>query len=187
MGGGYAGFGEDDPDERDIATYETTLSCDIDDDDVRLEIGLIEQNQENCHHVVTGSGTDESAVIEGFTIRGGNADGCDFPHYHGGGLLNVEGSPTVARCRFVRNSGGYFECRNLPGQTNYGAGGMYNYRAHPTVTNCEFHQNVGLDVCGGMQNVESSPTVTGCIFTENTSLETDRGAAVLNFQSNAPP
>ena len=64
---------------------------------------------------------------------------------------------------------------------------MYNYRAHPTVTNCEFHQNVGLDVCGGMQNVESSPTVTGCIFTENTSLETDRGAAVLNFQSNAPP
>jgi predicted outer membrane repeat protein len=64
--GGYAGYGAPDPNERDIELYETILSGDI---------GTVGVNTDNSYHVVTGSGTDETAILDGFTITAGNANG----------------------------------------------------------------------------------------------------------------
>lgn len=69
--GGYASCGAPDPDERDITAYETILSGDLDGDDSPV----FANNAENSYHVVTGSGRDNSAVLDGFTIVGGNATG----------------------------------------------------------------------------------------------------------------
>ena len=55
--GGYAGYG----DVRDVEIYETILSGD-----------------NNRYHVVTGSGTGATAVLDGFTVTGGNADGAEY-------------------------------------------------------------------------------------------------------------
>ena len=90
--GGYAGFGAPDPNVRDIETYKTILNGDLDGNDV----GDLEDpsREENSYHVVNGSDTDNSAVIDGFTIIGGHADGSDATNC-GGGIYINEGSPTI--------------------------------------------------------------------------------------------
>jgi hypothetical protein len=75
---GYAGFGEADPDVRDIEVYATVLSGDLLGDDGQ---GLA-NNSENSHHIVTGSGTNGTAVLDGFVITAGNAN----QYGRGGGM-----------------------------------------------------------------------------------------------------
>src|SRR4030042_1087775 len=42
--------------------------------------------EDNSHHVVTGHETDETAVLDGFTITGGNANRGYWVAYYGGGI-----------------------------------------------------------------------------------------------------
>ncbi len=62
---------------------------------------------ENSYHVVTASGADATAVLDGFTITGGNAHG-DFdygdPRRSGGGIYSSHGSATLSNCIFHANS-----------------------------------------------------------------------------------
>ncbi|MCK4887218.1 MAG: right-handed parallel beta-helix repeat-containing protein, partial [Planctomycetes bacterium] len=160
--GGYAGYGTDNPNERDIELYETILSGDID---------TVDDDSDNSYHVVVGSGTDSTAVLDGFTITGGNADHTSWPHDVGGGMYNNDGSPTVSNCTFSENiaddRGG--------GMANYGGSG-------PIVTNCSFLTNESDDLGGGIHNsTGSNITITDCIFTENTALN---GGGVSNYISH---
>ncbi len=110
----------------------------------------------NSFHVVTGSATDETAILDGFTITGGDAD--TPPMDSGGGMRNVNGCPTVMNCTFSENSSGYW------------GGGMYNWNSSPTVTNCRFINNSSEAEGGGMRNFDnSSPVITNCIFAGNHS------------------
>ena len=68
---GYAGFGEPDPNARDTEVYETFLSGDLLGNDGTD----FANNYENSYHVVTGSGTNDTAVLDGFIITAGNANG----------------------------------------------------------------------------------------------------------------
>ena len=104
--GGYAGIGADDPDERDIDLYETTLSGDLlgdDGDD-------FQNNDENSYHVVIGSAAVEAGMLDGFTISGGNADGVGGTPSRGGGAFIPDASPIFLSCtfssNFARQSGG---------------------------------------------------------------------------------
>jgi hypothetical protein len=80
--GGFSGT-ETARNQRNPIINETVLSG---------EIGTLESS-DNTYHVVIGSGTDISAVLDGFTIRGGNASGQLF----GGGMLVDSGNPTIIR------------------------------------------------------------------------------------------
>ncbi len=113
---------------------------------------------ENSVNVVTGSGTDGSAILDGFTIAGGNAYSPNDPFGNGGGMLNNSGSPTVANCTFSGNS------------ANSGGGGMANFNSsHATVANCTFSGN-SAEAGGGMSNYNSShPTVGNCTFSGNSA------------------
>ena len=81
--GGFAGFGEPDPDDRNVAIYATILSGNLNGD-------------WNSYHVVTGSYTNETAVLDGFIITGGNANGPqledeqpgEYRLKRGGGMYN---------------------------------------------------------------------------------------------------
>jgi hypothetical protein len=100
--GGYRGCpGGDctgDPDERDLELYETILSGDLNADDGPD----FENYDENSYHVVSASDVGADAVLEGFTITGGNARG-DDPEEYGGGMYNYNAHPAVANCTFLGN------------------------------------------------------------------------------------
>jgi predicted outer membrane repeat protein len=97
--GGYAGFGEPDPNARDIEAYETILSGDLAANDKPNFVNY----EENSYHVVTGSGTDETAVLDGFTITAGNANVSGNPTDDGGGIYNSGGSPELTNCTIIDN------------------------------------------------------------------------------------
>jgi hypothetical protein len=63
------------------------------------EIGAPDEAGDNCYHVVVGA---DGAVLDGFTITGGNANG-PYPHLNGGGILSGNVSMMIANCRFVQN------------------------------------------------------------------------------------
>ncbi|MHC4691269.1 MAG: choice-of-anchor Q domain-containing protein [Planctomycetota bacterium] len=174
--GGYAGYGEPDPNARDIDVYETILSGDL----AGYDGPDFANNTENNYHVVTGSGTSELAVLDGFTITAGNANAAyRSPHGEGGGMYNNDGSPTVNNCKFTNNSARY-------------GGGMYNYKSSPSLTNCTFNQN-SAGRAGGMFNCcQSNPTLTSCIFIRNSAnqgggMENEKSAPTLtncSFRGN---
>jgi hypothetical protein len=158
--GGYAGFWATDPDARDVGAYLTILSGDV---------GTVGQISDNSYHVVVGSNTDASAVLDGFTITAGNANGSSGTDTeNGGGIFSNAGSPTIANCTLVRNS-----------STNHG-GGMYNVISSPTLTNCMFRGNSAYgNGGGGMFNVSSSPAISNCVFSNN--FATNQGGAIYNY------
>ena len=160
--GGFAG-GETVRDQRDWETNVTILSGDI---------GTVGDNSDNSYHVVTGSGTDDTAVLDGFTVTGGNADGYHACYYGAGGMYNDKGSPTVTNCTFSSNS------------ATYRGGGMFNWYSSPTVTNCTFSDNsahIYFAEGGGMANRSSNPTVTNCTFSDNSAYF---GGGMYNAWSN---
>ena len=67
--GGFAGT-ETARDHRDPASNVTTLSGDLNGDDVGFT-----NNGENSYHVLSNSSVDSTAILDGFTISGGNANG----------------------------------------------------------------------------------------------------------------
>jgi len=171
--GGYAGFGEPDPNARDIKLYETILSGDLagNDGEVNDPCDLLNDpcRAENSYHVVTGSDCNESAMLDGFTITGGNSNGSKA---YGGGMYNYAGCPTLSNCIFRNNSVSLF------------GGGIYNRDgSSPTVSNCIFIGNWAY-VGGGMLNrAGSDPLLTNCIFTGNAA---DFGGGVFGWEWSKP-
>jgi hypothetical protein len=200
--GGYAGFGEPDSDARDVNLYETILSGDLNGDDVDVSdpYDLVTEptRTENSYHVVAGSGTDETAVLDGLFITAGNANG-NQPHDKGGGMFNDPGSPTVTNCTFTENSariigGGMLNdvgsstvvtnCTFTGNLALFDGGGMFNFsNGIPTVENCTFSGN-SAKLGGGMYNdVESNTTVTNCTFSNNWA-ESQGGGMYNDVKSN---
>jgi hypothetical protein len=144
--------------ERDPDSYKTILSGDI---------NTPGDDSDNSYHVVTGSGTEPNAILDGVTITGGNANGIG-PNGSGGGMYNHIGSPSLTNCTFIGNSCGD------------GGGGMANWLdSSPTVINCIFSGNSAAQSGGGMHNSSSSPTVTNCTFSGNSA---DYGGGMYNYQ-----
>ncbi len=163
--GGFAGT-ETSLDERDPSNPDnrTILSGDLNGDD---QPGFV-NNEENSYHVVSGSGADLTAVLEGFTIIGGNADG-PSPDDSGGGMYNYMGSPTVINCVFLGNAA-----------SDVGAGMCNQWQwdgiggSCPAITNCVFSGNHADSVAGAIANVgtilgDASPILSNCSIVSNSA------------------
>jgi hypothetical protein len=167
--GGYAGYGAGNPDARDVTAYATILSGDI---------GVAGDSADNSYHVVVGSDADSTAILDGFTITAGNANGTS-PDDSGGGMLNSSGNATLVNCTFIGNSayskGGaiYDDVSCSPalancmfiGDTAYYGGAVYNdLYCSPTLSGCTFSSNWAA-AGGAMYDDEmSSPRVANCII-----------------------
>ena len=151
--GGYAGHSQADPNARDTATYQSILSGDLNSNDEPNFANYAE----NSYQVVTGSGTDETAVLDGFTITGG-------------GMYNKSGSPTIINCTFKDNSAWH-------------GGAMRNYYSSPTLRDCTFSGSLAEHVGGGMYNFGSSPKLTGCTFSDNRA---SNGGGMYNHADSHP-
>jgi hypothetical protein len=193
----YGGFGAGGGEwrDRDPEAYETVLSGDLNEDD---EPGFVNYS-DNSYRVVTGSGTDATARLDGFTITGGNANGFVTTD-GGGGLYNYQGSPTIVRCLFVGNSanhgklagyiGGAMEnrysnaviidCEFVDNRSNY-AGAMFNFYGNVKIYNSRFVRNASTTRDGGaMFNYFSYPEMVNCLFVDNSST---KGGAMYNRSS----
>src|SRR6478736_1939389 len=187
----YGGFAGDETtlEERDIALHETILSGDLAGDDDPNDAAT---TAVNSRHVVTGA---DDALLDGFTISGGNADGDGVTliveDLCGGGLLNDGTSPTVRNCTF-RDS-----------IANYRGGAIYNSGdAAPEISDCTFEANQGqsgdaiANVSGSTPLIEHSTFVANgyrAIFNEESAGEIREcsfydhgGCAVVNWTDSTP-
>lgn len=154
--------------QRNWQAHVTVLSGDLSGDDGS---GVEESNSENSFHVVTAGNTNAAAVLDGFTITGGNADGVfSSLEARGGGIYCVSAHPTIVNCLIRRNSGRF-------------GGGMSNEQSNPTITNCTFDFNDALTYYSGagIFNRFSNPTITDVSFVANTARA---GAGIYNEWSD---
>jgi parallel beta-helix repeat protein len=189
----YGGFnpeaGDTEWEDRDWVNHEVVLNGDI---------GIVDDASDNSYHVFYHpSGTlDNSAILDGITISGGNADG-SYPHDRGGGMANDESSPTLRNVTFLGNwaaaGGGMANDDSSPTLSNCifagnsasaGGAGMYNWHSSPTLTDCTFSANGAANGGGGILNADgSAPTLNNCTFAENSTDQA--GGGMLN-SSSAP-
>jgi len=169
--GGFAGCWGADPDARNISDYETILSGDLGDNDM----GDIDDpsHDENSYTVVFCDSCDQTTVLDGFTISGGNTPGV------GGGMYNSNGGPMLAACTFTSNAASF-------------GGGIANFTGgSPKLTGCTFIGNVARSSSGGggaIYNYDgSSPTLKYCLFIANSAdAGLGGGGAVRNSTGSDP-
>lgn len=170
--GGFAG-NEKRRDERDSKKYASILSGDIGKPDVQTD---------NVFHVLVGA---NEAVLDGFTITGGYADGIGYDG-KGGGIVDYQKgvqsrpnaprtsgySPTVKDCIFARNY-----ARD--------GGAVYNYdRNTPRFVDCTFENNTADNGGAVLDRVGVQGVYQSCDFVANTA--TWRGGAVYFDYGSRP-
>jgi len=157
----YGGFaGNEDPAtfnlaNRDIAANPTILSGDLNGDDGPN----FTNNSENAYHIVTVASPIETAVLDGFTIQGGNANSTTSPNDRGGGLYYDNGKLIMANCSFT-------------GNTSYYAGGaMYgNGNHHVNLNRCRFTSNTSTKYGGAIALTNNFfLELAGCNFIGNSA------------------
>ena len=179
----YGGFdGTEDPatfdlGNRNFTTNQTILSGDFNDNDKIDLTGYfkITDNSDNCYHVFyhpAPLALSSTAVLDGVTITGGNANGPSASYEEGGGMYNESCSPTLNNITFRKN----VSSRN--------GGGMLNKTSSsPVITNTLFIENWASNGSGGgMSDDYSSPKLTNAIFCNN---HASSGGGIYNFNSSA--
>lgn len=162
--------------ERNVTANITTLSGDFIGNDTDTngnginDFGL----GENAYFVVLAYNLDNTSLIDGFRIIGGNADGTvsftlgtyTVNTANGGGINNIQSNLVVRNTKFNNNSASFGG-----GITNKGA-------CFPKIENCEFTYNFASYGNSIHANDASLITVNNCTFTSN------RGSGCLSSLNN---
>jgi hypothetical protein len=157
--GGFAGT-ETALNQRNWVTNTTILSGDFNNDDVDFT-----NNTENAYHVVLSVRDSSVTVVDGFTIKGGNADGPSYgsieieseiiTSFYGGGIACYASNLSITNV-------------TLTGNVASNGGGMNNESSNPTLSNVTISNNTA-NVGGGMNNQSSNPSLSNVTIKNNTS------------------
>ena len=163
--GGFAGGEVNLVDRPSIGTSISLLSGDLAGND-----GSNLRN-DNSYHLLTGAGTNATAVIDGFTVRGGNANSGSGNNDKGGGIICLSGaSPTLRNCSFEDN------------RCTFGGGAGYINGSAPTFTDCDFIDNRGGSFGGAFDlNGGNNTKYDRCYFEGNSA---SRAGALEIFSSS---
>ena len=151
--GGFNGL-ESSRSSRNYTTNPTILSGDLSGNDVGTT-----NNSENSTNVVTAF-YQTGVILDGFTIKGGNAETSD-----GGGFYGAVGSVTVQNCIFENNYAKY------GGAVNWShSGGTSTTTANFTVKGCTFRNNQGLyggGIAFRLFDGVTTALIENCLFENN--------------------
>ncbi|MFN4253787.1 MAG: right-handed parallel beta-helix repeat-containing protein, partial [Saprospiraceae bacterium] len=185
--------------ERDFAANVTTLSGDFNGDDSGFT-----NNSENAYRVVLTISDASTTQLDGFTIRGANANGSGaytvesntVNRVNGAGLFNANAATLVQHCTFVNNNSGgsgggmyngsatgnnVVDCLFSSNRAISSGGAVFNASSSPTFTNCTFTNH---DIGGGVYNQSCSATFTGCTFSNN-HIASGLGGGMRTISSTA--
>ncbi|WP_164490064.1 LamG-like jellyroll fold domain-containing protein [Runella sp. SP2] len=158
MYGGFPASGEPTMADRNWKTNPTILSGDLNNNDQVTGSGStlsITGNDENSRHVVILlSGTTNTTVLNGFIIKGGNANGSSSPQNSGGGILTENAYTSIENVLFIGNSAGR-------------GGGLYSSFSPGTVINTQFEKNYAVEWGGAVVNHYTQATFINTVFTGN--------------------
>ena len=161
--GGFTGT-ETDLAQRDLVGNPTILTGDLS----RNDNGTTTNLADNSYHVVLATGVAATAVLDGFTVTGGYANGATASNYDkGGGIIILSnGQPTIRNCRFIGN------------RCTFGGGAGYVLSAGGSFTDCDFIDNLGGSYGGAFDTNAGAVTWTGCLFRNNQAA---RAGAIETF------
>jgi len=148
--GGFVGT-EASPAERPpFGTAPSVLTGDLNGDDGSNLFN------DNSHHVVNAANTNLSAVLDGFTVTSGNANGAGNNNRGGGILCIGSASPTVRNCIFRSH------------RSSFGGASGYINGAAPRFTDCTFRNGIGGSF-GGAFDIATAGSVRfdRCVFRDN--------------------
>ena len=161
--GGFPNTGNPSFGQRNWTAQPTILSGEIQQDGT---------TDNNSHHVIFNNknGLNHSAILDGFTVVGGNANTSNSGNISGGGIRNEESSPFFSNCI-------------IEGNAAVLGGAMYNLSSTPQLKNCIIRQNSGGLAGGGIFNSISHPTLINCALVGN--LTNYRGGGISNNNSSS--
>ena len=157
--GGFLGT-ETQLDQRDWRNHPTILSGDLNNDDG----ANFANTDDNSYSVIlnNNNGLTAAAVLDGFIISGGNANGSSgLTNGNGGGMANANSSPSIRNCLFRNN------------QALASGGGLWHWGEGVTsLLNCSFIGNRSVQSTGGAISGASisgtySFSATNCLFSGN--------------------
>lgn len=178
--GGFAG-NESYLNQRNPTINVTELSGDI---------GIAADSSDNCYNVVTATNVDSTAVLEGFVVKDGYADGFNY----GGGLICYNSFLTISNCIITKNAtenggGGMYvagnsnpNLRNVSINNNYAydhGGGIYIDNASAQLRDVTIDRNIAF-TGGGIYCVWGSPTLEHVNLTNNVAYYGDGGGIHIN-------
>ena len=178
--GGFSDTGTPAWEERDGSLYPTILSGDLDDNDNDTNAnGIIEPALgeavvgDNSFHVIfnycKSTSLSTNAILDGFVITGGLANGA-FPHDRGGGIdNNQDADPTIRNCVLIGN------------YATRGGAVVNQNGAQPRIIACRFESNTA-ERGGAMSCCPRQPFRNACSATT-----TPRVMAVPSVISNPMP
>lgn len=142
------------------------------------DIGVVGDTADNVFHVFMTQGLTDQAVIDGFVIQNGNANGSTYnmlsssPNSiykaNGAGIYNDRSNAVFSNVFLFNNS------------ANNDGGGMINMYASPQLINVVFANNHAYQKGGGLYNYFSASTIINNTIYGNTALE---GGGVYNHQN----
>lgn len=153
---------------RDWRANRCILSGNIGDQNLKTD---------NSLHVFKNIEVNNTAILDGFTIRDGYANLPEDPT--GAGMYNRRSDPQILNCTFEAN------------EAAFGAGMGNEAKSSPTVSNCIFDGNLttifvgnGTRQGGGMYNKDTSNAqIRHTVFINNNSRE---GGALCNTKESRP-
>ena len=163
--GGYAGYGNVNPNERSPKEFPTIISGDLDEDDM----GMLHR-EDNSYQVIRAIGAgSETVVLDGFVIEASQADGPAF--YNSGGGIYASGINLILiRCTITNNVAGI-------------GGGIFCENGTLSMWNCIVAGNKSLIYGGGLYSYSTNVDMTNCLIVGNSSDQAEifGGSAVFNL------
>lgn len=163
---------------------------------------------DNSFTIVYAENVSRNAVIDGFVITGGVADGFGVSgdlSFSGAAMFNKQASPSIKNCTFKNNyaregaaiynfatNGGTYNpiilnCNFIANKADFDGGAIFNMGLNgtsaPVIRNCNFEKNqstYGAAILNKGANGKVAAAITNCVFTANASILS--GAIVYNLR-----